>query len=189
MEINNDIIEWIIGKKYINMKKNKENNEIEYNTRSKYFKTTSRNQWTNTYGEQLVRFLLEETNHIVFDKKPRLKINNKILCPDIETDNCYYEVKTRNWTTTGTAGEKILGTPLKYCEIPKHTGKRVYIVLVGYQEYEAKNNFIIFNPEENSNKKNILDIFKNIGIEYIRCSDLLYAYIHKKNLEELKKSF
>ena len=131
----------------------------------------------------LVKTLLTELNYNVYSKKPKIKINNKIFSPDIETDNAYYEVKTRNWTTTGTAGEKILGTPIKYSEIPKKTNKKLYIVLVGFQEYEADKNFNIFNT--NGNKKIMLNLFKKLNIEYIRCSDLMYKYFHKKNMELL----
>ena len=184
MEINKDIFDWVVGIGYTNIKKNKKTNELEYQRMTQTYKPKSRIQWTSNYGEELVKKLLIGLNYNVYSEKPKIKINNKIFSPDIETDDAYYEVKTRNWTTTGTAGEKILGTPMKYSEIPRITNKKLYIVLVGFQEYEADKNFNIFNTG-GKNKQIMINLFKNLNIEYIRCSDLLYKYLHKKNLDSL----
>ena len=92
--------------------------------------------------------------------------------PDWETEDGIYEVKTRNWTTSGTAGEKILGTPFKYANIPVLYGKPLYIVTIAYQEYEAITKFKLFNnicPRQTK----IIEQWKEMDIEYIKCSDLL----------------
>ena len=45
-------------------------------------------------------------------------------------------MKTHTWCTTGTAGEKILGVPFKYSELPRLYGKPLKIICVAYQERE-----------------------------------------------------
>ena len=93
--------------------------------------------------------------------------------PDWETDKYIYEVKTRNWTTSGTAGEKVLGVMYKYSEIPELYGKPLKIVCVAYQEHELTyGNTKIFG-EVCSSKKKFLDLAKSMDIEYIKFSDLV----------------
>jgi hypothetical protein len=91
---------------------------------------------------------------------------------DLETDNYLYEVKTRNYTTPGTIGEKILGTPYKYSQIYKFSKKPILIVLVGFQEIEGREKFNLSQPstEEKLFLDFILDIYK---IRYIFCSELI----------------
>jgi hypothetical protein len=72
------------------------------------------NQWTNILGEFLVKELLEKQGHYV--RRPKTKSGFK---PDWETDDAIWEVKTRCYTISGTAGEKILGCPFKYAEVPE----------------------------------------------------------------------
>lgn len=92
---------------------------------------------------------------------------------DLETDDFVIEVKTRNYTTSGTVGEKILGVPFKYIDVPKIYKKPLKIVLVGYQEYEAINNFGLFD-RKNKNKSKMLKIWKDtFNIEFVKCSDLI----------------
>lgn len=123
--------------------------------------------WSGELGEKIVKELLIQKGCKVW--KPK-KINGHQ--PDFETDDYIYEVKTRNWTTSGTAGEKILGTPYKYADVPELYKKKLKIVLVGYQEYEASKNFDIFNPKSKARQKQI-EFWKEMGIEFVRCSDLL----------------
>ena len=135
-----------------------------------YQKTT--NQWTTTLGENLVKIMLEAK--LGEGRVWRPKIKNGFH-PDWETESCLYEVKSRNYTTTGTAGEKILGSPIKYIDVPKIYGKPLNIVLLGYQEYEAKEYFKLFDYENMTNeKKQLLNMLKMFKIEYIRGSSLLY---------------
>ena len=81
------------------------------------------NQWTTKLGEQLVYDTLVKSGKIV--KRPK-----QMSCyrPDWETDDAIWEVKTRNWTTTGIAGEKVFGVPYKYSDIPELYKKPLKIV-------------------------------------------------------------
>lgn len=172
MNLDKDIISWIIGTfKY------KSNNE-EYEILTKFFKPKSRKHWTNEFGEKLVKYLLEKQNIAVIEQ-PKLE-NFKL---DLETPYGYYEIKTRNYTTNGTAGEKILGTPYKYSNTTRK--KPIYIVCVGFQEKEADIKFNLFNPTKN--KKNIIDLYNSMNIHYIRCSDLLYKTLYQLMLNELNE--
>ena len=132
----------------------------------------TKKQWTTLFGETLVKYCIEiideeKAYHCKFIDKDK-----KTLRPDWETSKNIYEVKTRNYYTPGTAGEKILGVPIKYSDAKEITGKNVKIVIVAYQEWEAINEFHIFKTKSN-NRTSILDFYKErLGITYVKFSDL-----------------
>ena len=104
-------------------------------------------------------------------------LREKRYSPDLECDKYVYEVKGRNWTTTGTAGEKILGVPLKYGEVPHLYKKPLQIILVGYQEYEAKKGFAFGDLLDKNNQteelQESLAFYKERDIEYVAFTDIL----------------
>jgi len=142
---------------------------LDYNT----------NQWTTKVGEQILGEIL-----LCLGKHPRRVSsrmrgeNGKQLVPDFETRDALYECKARTYTTTGTAGEKILGTPWKYSDCHKLYHKPLYIVCMAYQEKEAESDFCLFNTKSDIRKK-MLDFYaKEAGIYYIRFTDLLKQLIN-----------
>jgi hypothetical protein len=123
--------------------------------------------WTTLLGEGIVFETLKKLG-----ENPRKPENKNGYSPDWETDEYIYEVKTRNWTTSGTAGEKVLGVMYKYSEIPELYGKPLKIVCVAYQEHELTyGNTKIFGKVCPSKKK-FLDLAKSLNIEYIKFTDL-----------------
>lgn len=144
------------------------------------------NQWTTLLCQELVREALIKLGrkNVRSTTKKRGSIRDKSYSPDFECDEYVYEVKGRSWTTPGTAGEKILGVPLKYGEIPSLYHKPLRIVLVGYQEYEARNGYAfgdLLNPDiQTSELSGSLEYFKEHNIEYVGFTDLLnelgYSY-------------
>lgn len=134
------------------------------------------NQWTTKCGERILEDVLIrlDKNPKRLDRKTQLKgENGRHLVPDFETDDALYECKARTYTTTGTAGEKILGTPWKYSECYKLYKKPLYIVCMGYQEKEAENDFCLFNTKSHV-RKTILDCFESqANIKFIKFTDLL----------------
>jgi hypothetical protein len=126
-------------------------------------------QWTTLLGEKLVFDVLKARG-----ENPRKVIRMDGFEPDWETDKYVYEVKTSNWWVSGTAGEKVYGTFIKYQNIPELYGKPLRIVCVAYQEEELTNGKTIYFGENITKKTQlILDIAKSWGIEYIRFSDLV----------------
>ena len=127
-------------------------------------------QWTTKIGEGVVKHILE-----LRGENPRRPQKREGCCPDWETDKHIYEVKTRSWAGPGgTAGEKVLGVPYKYSEVPKNYEKSLKIVCVAYQEYELEedgNKKIFGNVSEN--KREQLNLWKKQGIEFIKFSDLI----------------
>jgi len=165
---NQEVIDWVMRKgKWINVKQNKKDNEAEKKWGNLITKQTNNNQWTTKLGEQILQEILLVQKGNVW--RPKQLDGHK---PDWETEDGIYEVKTRNWTTSGTAGEKILGTPFKYADIPFLYKKPLYIVLIAYQEYEASCKFELFNSR-NPRKNKMIQLWKEMDIEYIKCSDLL----------------
>lgn len=81
--------------------------------------------------------------------------------------------------TPGTAGEKILGVPLKYGELPRLYKKPLQIILVGYQEYEAREKFAFGDLLDSKNQtpelSKSLAFYKNQHIEYVAFTDILKA--------------
>lgn len=107
-------------------------------------------QWTTLLGEKLVFDVLKARG-----ENPRKVIRMDGFEPDWETDKYVYEVKTSNWWVSGTAGEKVYGTFIKYQNIPELYGKPLRIVCVAYQEEELTNGKTIYFGENITKKHNL----------------------------------
>ena len=126
-------------------------------------------QWTTCFGqhicEELYALLGSETS------KPKKKEHYE---PDRETFDKVIEVKTQTYHTTGTAGEKILGCPFKYAEIPDLYSKPLVILCVGGAEKISREQYGNLNgPKTTPQKKRFLEFFKENKIEYISATELL----------------
>lgn len=132
------------------------------------------NQWSTSLGESLVEEILQ-----LAGKNPIRPKTKKRYRPDFETENFIYEVKTRSWCTSGTAGEKVLGTMYKYSDIPIIYKKPLKIICIGYQEYELTyGNTKIFDPIS-SRKQKFLMLAKEFDIEYVKFTDFLQQHYCK----------
>ena len=86
-------------------------------------------------------------------------------------------MKTRSWTTSGTAGEKVFGVPYKYAEIPKLYGKPLKIVCVAYQECELMHGKTrVFGDDISTEKKEMLAFWKERNIEFVKFSDIINKF-------------
>jgi hypothetical protein len=137
-------------------------------------------QWTTRLGESI----LEEILRILGENPSRVRSiqkgeNGKKLQPDFETELYLYENKCRTYTVSGTAGEKILGAPGKYCECPRLFGKPLFIVCMAYQEVEANEAFTLFNSKTPERLK-LLKTYKDMNIEFIKATDLLKKILEFK---------
>ena len=130
---------------------------------------TNNGQWTTLLGEKLVFDILK-----LRGENPRKVKRKGGFEPDWETDKYMYEVKTSNWWVSGTAGEKVLGTWIKYQEIPELYGKPLRIICLANQEYELEYGKVCFFGENVTKKtKQVLNLASSWGIEYIKFSDLV----------------
>lgn len=128
--------------------------------------------WSGAFGEYYVYSSL-----ITKCKSVRRPTPMNGLTPDWECDDFIYEVKTRNYTSKGSAGEKALGIPLKYCDIPELYKKPLKIVLVGRMEYDGINKYNILHNNELSIKSSdakslLLNTYENMGITFLGASEL-----------------
>lgn len=157
-------VPYIIKNNKIVIKNKNKYNKIEKKWGNKMNGTYNKCMWSHKLGENIVKTFFERNNIKIW--KPEKKNNYQ---PDFETNKYIIEVKTRNWTTTGTCGEKVLGVPYKYSDIPKLYNKKLKIVCVAYQEYELEHgNFKIFSKKLSDEKKKILKLWKNMGIEFVQ---------------------
>jgi hypothetical protein len=171
-----DITKW--------QKTNSKKNKAERKWGQAIISSKSKN-WTGILGERLVFTLLNKLG-----KNP---IKPKIIAgfsPDIETDDAIYEVKTRNWTTSGTAGEKVYGVPFKYASVPRLYNKPLIIICLAYQEYEmlsSNNKSPIFNitAETHSEQYELIQYYKSKKISFMKFSDLVTEYKTLNQLENL----
>jgi len=137
------------------------------------------NQWTTRLCQDLVKEALIKLGrkNVTSSTSIQSSIRTKKYSPDLESDEYVYEVKGRSWSTAGTAGEKILGVPLKYGELPRLYKKSLQIILVGYQEYEARKAFafgdLLDKKEQTEELKESLAFYKEHNIEYIGFTDIL----------------
>lgn len=155
--------------------------EIEKRWGNEVMHTKDGKQWTTRLCQNLVReALIRLGRKNVRSTMPRKSsVRNKEYDPDLECDDYVYEVKGRSWCTPGTAGEKILGVPLKYGELPRLYDKPLQIILVGYQEYEAREKFAFGDLLDSKNQtpelRESLAFYKDQHIEYVA-----FTYILKK---------
>ena len=129
-------------------------------------------QSKNRYGH-IGEFLFElylQSRNISYSKKP----NYEGLEPDFETDNYFYEIKTRRYNMSGTAGEKIPAVPFKYRNLS--IIKPTIIVLIAYQEVEMS---ILFKPDERASE--FIDFFKSKGFEYQAFSSLITSLVSNES--------
>lgn len=137
------------------------------------------NQWTTKLCQDLVKEALIKLGrkNVTSSTSKQSSVRSKKYSPDLECDEYVYEVKGRSWSTAGTAGEKILGVPLKYGELPNLYKKPLRIILVGYQEYEARNGYafgdLLSGDIQTKELKDSLKYFKEHNIEYIGFTDIL----------------
>ena len=182
---NPEVIQWcyegmtdISLKNTSNPKKLKGPKDVEDKWGDKVMSGNGGGQWTTKLCEDLVMEALTKLGRKNVRKSKQMKssVRDHGYSPDLESDEYVYEVKGRNWTTTGTAGEKILGTPLKYGEVPRLYGKPLQIILVGYQEYEAKEGFAfgdLLNPKNQTPElSESLAFYKEQHIEYVAFTDI-----------------
>ncbi|MCC6520772.1 hypothetical protein IT403_02190 [Candidatus Nomurabacteria bacterium] len=137
------------------------------------------NQWTTMLCQDVVKEGLIKLGrkNVRSTTSKKSSVRDKSYSPDLECDEYVYEVKGRSWSTTGTAGEKILGVPLKYGELPRLYKKPLQIILVGYQEYEAKEGFAFGDLLDKNNQtielQESLAFYKEQRIEYVAFTDIL----------------
>ena len=131
-------------------------------------------QWTNKFGEHICEELCMLQNKV--PTKPK-KINN--YQPDIEVDDYICEAKAQTYFTPGTAGEKILGTPFKYAEIPRLYGKPLKIICMGGAEKCCREQYgNLIGKKTSEEKKAFLEFYKSMKIEYVGASDILKGLIN-----------
>jgi hypothetical protein len=134
--------------------------------------TNSNNQWTTIVGEELVRQVLIQNNHIIISERKKCIMKrqdiNKQFEIDIETDKCIVEVKTGTYFTHGTAHEKILAVPYKYAGVSEYFNKPLWIVCVADDEQYAKRELLA-----DDSRKEFYNFYKSKNIHYIFLSDLI----------------
>ena len=132
-------------------------------------------QWTTLLGERLVYDVL-----VLLGENPRKPQPKGGFEPDWEGDNYMYEVKTSNWWVAGTAGEKVLGTFIKYQGIPELYGKPLKIICVANQEYEFTYGKTKYFGENITKKtQQILDLARSWNIEYVKFSEFILPVLSK----------
>lgn len=131
------------------------------------------NQWTNRFGEYICEELFTVLGKVV--TKP---VNKEHYQPDLEIDTSILEAKTQTFYTSGTAGEKILGCPFKYAEIPELYSKPLKIVCIGGAEKICREQYgNLEGPKISKQKREMLNFFKGAGIEYVGVTDILKTLV------------
>ena len=135
-------------------------------------------QWTTKFGEHIC-----EEFSILLGKTPTRPTNKNGYQPDTETEDAIWEAKTQTYFTDGTAGEKILGTPFKYADVPELYGKPLKILCIGQAEHLSRNKYgNLFGDKTTISKKKIIDMYKSMGIEWIGATDIIQQIIANNSL-------
>lgn len=185
---NKEVIQWLLGDLSFLPpieKKNKTTDEKKYKVledewgqrtlKSRRADLTLDKQWTNKFGEHICEELL-----MLEGKEVSKPANKEHYQPDSEVDDAIWEAKAQTFFTSGTAGEKILGVPFKYAEVPDLYGKPLKILCMGGAEKVCREQYgNLPGPKCSEQKKRLLDFYKSIGVEYVAAADLLKALISK----------
>jgi hypothetical protein len=147
---------WLLGN--VKMSKSQENEWGCALVEAYRPKKSKAKAWSGILGEQLIREVYPS------GWKP-VKLSG--FKPDWETKDFIIEVKTQSWFTKGTAGEKILGVPVKYRNIPALYKKPLVIVCFGRAES------IWFDMPRDESLVRIIDFWKSMNITYQRGSELI----------------
>lgn len=179
---NKEVVQWLFGDlSFLPAieKKNKTSDEAKYKIlEDKWGQETMKTrrpdlklkkQWTNRFGE----YICEEI-YILLGKAVTKPLKKRNYQPDSEIEDAILEAKAGTFYTGGTAGEKILGCPFKYSEIPELYGKPLKIVCMGGAEKVCRESYGNLPGAKCSKQKiEFLDFFREKGIEYIGASDIL----------------
>ena len=127
------------------------------------------NQWTGVFGEYICKELFTLLGHTV---NVPVAMNN--MKPDLETEDAIIEVKTQTYFTSGTAGEKILGCPFKYVDIPSLYKKKLIIVCLSGAEKVSREQYgNLSGPKCTIKKQELLNLYKTLSIEFVGATDLV----------------
>jgi len=177
-----EVIQWLFGDlSFLPAieKKNKTNDEAKYKIlEDKWGQAMLKirrpdlkldKQWTNKFGEHIC-----EEIYSLLGKDVSKPVKKEHYQPDSEVDDAIIEAKTQTFYTDGTAGEKILGCPFKYAEIPELYGKSLKILCIGGAERVCRERYGNLPGKKCSpQKKKFLSFFRENRIEYIGASDIL----------------
>lgn len=131
-------------------------------------------QWTNKFGEHLC-----EEIYMLLGKEVTKPIKKQNYQPDSEIEDAIIEAKAGTFYTRGTAGEKILGCPFKYAEIPDLYSKSLTILCMGGAEKLCREHYgNLPGGKCSTQKQKFLNFFKDNKIEYIGATDLLKNLVH-----------
>ena len=180
------VLEWVYNEPSF-IKELTQETEKKWGTDTIGYKT---GQWTTELGENILNDILTisgKNPHKIKTGSHQRASNNKRLDPDREADDALYECKARNYKTTGTAGEKILGCPIKYCEVPRLYGKPLVIVCLGFQEVEADKDFQLFEPRSAELRMQVAFWKDMFNISFVRATDMLDAFVEDVNKNETEQ--
>jgi len=125
--------------------------------------------WTPKFGEHLCEEMYTLLGHTI--KSAKIIDTFK---PDFEIQDAILEAKIQTYYTTGTAGEKILGSPFKYAEVPTLYGKPLQIVVMGGAEMHCVHAYgNLPGPKLSPAKQVHLEFLKENGITFVGASNLL----------------
>ena len=165
---NREVLQWIYGDTSFLSNKPMEDRWGQTLMKSRRPDLKMDKQWTNLFGEMIATELYLLLGQEV--TKPR---KLKHYQPDLETEKII-EVKTQTFYTDGTAGEKILGCPFKYAEIPVLYGKPLTILCIGGAEKACREQYGNLEGNQCSPiKQEFLEFYRSKQIEYIGLTDLL----------------
>jgi hypothetical protein len=179
---NPEVIQWLFGDLTFLPpidKKNKTSDEVKYKVlEDKWGQDILKirrpdlkldKQWTNKFGEHIC-----EEIYTLLGKNVSKPLKKEHYQPDLEVNDAIVEVKTGTFHTSGTAGEKILGCPFKYAEIPELYGKPLKIMCMGGAEKVCRESYgNLPGAKCSAQKKKFLDFFRDNRIEYVGASDIL----------------
>lgn len=150
--------------------------------------------WTSFFGESIAKEIFLVHDFEVAKPKKKNGMEPDLLV-STEVDKFLVEVKTQTFFTSGTAGEKIIGVPLKYCRVKSTFKLPLKIMSIANAEKLMREKYLFLSESGVSNglfAENILInrmIEEELGITFIGASDLLVALSDEKIPQLSEESF
>ncbi len=131
-------------------------------------------QWTTKLGEHITEEFM-----ILMGKTPTKPVIIDGYSPDVEVEDAMWEAKAQTYYTPGTAGEKILGVPMKYADVPELYNKPLKILCIGCAEKLCREKYgNLCSVRTTAKKQKFIDFYKENGIEWVGATELIRQIVN-----------
>ncbi len=171
-----EVIKWLFGDLSFIEGKTMEEKKVAEDAWGRKL-TNKLKDWSGPFSENLVREFLQISGKIA--RKPKTIVGRKKYNLDLETDDFIYEIKSQTYYTTGTAGEKIMGSQFKYAEVPQLVNKPLIIIVAACAEKRSEE-YGIFPENSCPEQQKIIKMYESMNNRFERFTHMIEKYVNER---------